>query len=105
MKQPKPFVNHIIEAGNKIGQLLKGFTKESFNKDERTQLAIIKLLEIIGEACANLEADFHKNHPEIPWPKIISMRNRLTHEYWDIDTDIVWKTAKKRVPELLNQLS
>ncbi|MBU1085152.1 MAG: DUF86 domain-containing protein [Candidatus Beckwithbacteria bacterium] len=104
MKQPNPYLSHIIESFDKIDILLHGFTKEKFVKDERTQLAIIKLLEIIGEACVHLKIDFYKSHPEIPWAKIISMRNRLTHEYWEIDLDIVWKTVKERVPELRKQL-
>ena len=104
MKAPEPLINHIIEATAKITHLLHGITKQSFQKDERTQLAIIKLLEIIGEACSHLQDDYKQNHPDIPWPQIISMRNRLTHAYWDIDLDIVWKTATKRVPELQKQL-
>lgn len=104
MKAIKPFIGHILESADKIEELLRGFDKEKFSQDERTQLAIIKLLEIIGEACSRLEMEFHQKHPEIPWPKIISMRNRLTHAYWEIDLDIVWKTAKERVPELKAQL-
>ena len=104
MKQPEPFVFHIIEAVDKIEELLDGFSKEDFEQDERTQLAIIKLLEMIGEACNKLEQDFHQSHPEIPWRQIISMRNRLTHEYWDIDIDIVWKTIQQRVPDLKQKL-
>ena len=97
-------LNIFWNRADKIEKLLSGFSKQKFSRDERTQLAIIKLLEIIGEACSHLEADFHQQHPEIPWPKIISMRNRLTHAYWEIDLDIVWKTAKERVPELKEQL-
>ena len=104
MKATKPFIEHVLASADKIEKLLHGFDKQKFSQDERTQLAIIKLLEIIGEACLRLEADFHHRHPEIPWPKIISMRNRLTHAYWEIDLDIVWKTAKERVPELKQQL-
>jgi len=104
MKAAEPFIDHIIESSGKIEKLLQGFNKQKFSQDERTQLAIIKLLEIIGEACSHLEVKFHKAHPEVPWPKIISMRNRLTHEYWEVDLDIVWKTAKERVPELKKQL-
>ena len=104
MKAPEPFLANIVEAVEKIHGLLIDFTKEKFKHDERTQLAVIKLLEIIGEACLHLEEDFRKTNPDIPWKKIIGMRNRLTHAYWDIDLDIVWKTATKRIPELHEQL-
>ena len=104
MKVPEPFLANIIEASEKIGQLLDGFTKDKFGKDERTQLAVIKLLEIIGEACTHLTEDFRKTKPDIHWRKIIDMRNRLTHVYWDIDLNIVWKTATERIPELHTNL-
>ena len=62
------------------------------------------LLEVIGEACTNLEDNFKQSHPNIPWKQIVAMRNKLTHQYWDIDLDIVWYAVTHEVPELKKQL-
>lgn len=103
-KSPKPFIQHIIDAAATTRKLLEGYNYDRFSHDERTQLAIVKLIEIIGEACTHLAKDFESSYPHIPWQAINGMRNRLIHEYWDIDYPTVWKTATKRVPELQKEL-
>lgn len=103
-KSPKPFVQHIIDAADTSTRLLHGFDYQRFIQDERTQLAIVKLIENIGEACKHLITDYEKTYSHIPWRAIKAMRNRLVHEYWEIDYPTVWKTATKRVPELKHLL-
>lgn len=66
--------------------------------------AIVRELEIIGEAANSIPSTFQKNHPEIPWKQMIAMRNRLIHAYFDVDRDIVWITAKDYLPPLIQQL-
>ncbi len=66
--------------------------------------AVVRNLEIIGEACSHLEEEFKDTHPNIPWAQIIGMRNKLAHEYWDIDIDIVWQAATIEAPQLQKQL-
>lgn len=94
---PKPFLLHIIGAINQINQHLAGLTKKKFIHDVKTQDAVVRQLEIIGEASRRLELNFKKTHPEIPWKKIIGMRNKISHEYWDIDLDIVWHVSTKQL--------
>ena len=65
---------------------------------------MIRQIEIIGEACNNLEDNFKNTHPNIPWSQIVAMRNKLAHEYWDIDIPIVWQTAKVESLQLKEQL-
>ena len=96
-KMPKPFLLHIIGAIDQISQYITGLTKKQFIKDIKTQDAIVRQLEIIGEASRRLELNFKKTHPEIPWKKIIGMRNKISHEYWDVDLDIVWHVITKQL--------
>ncbi len=103
-KSPKPFIEHIIDAATTTKKLLEGYDYNRFYQDDRTQLAIVKLIEIIGEACVHLAKDYESTYPQIPWKAINGMRNRLIHEYWDIDYPTVWKTATKRVPEPKQEL-
>lgn len=99
-KMPKPFLLHIIGAIDQIGQHIAGLTKKQFVKDVKTQDAVVRQLEIIGEASRRLELNFKKTHPEIPWKRIIGMRNKISHEYWDIDLDIVWHVSTKQLKPL-----
>ena len=68
------------------------------------QLALVRLIEIIGEAAARLSDDLKSEHNDIPWTAIVGMRNRLVHAYFDIDLDVVWDTVTVAVPDLLKQV-
>lgn len=104
MKSPSIWIIDIINATHTINRLLSGYSFEQFKQDERTNLAITKLIENIGEACTHLEAEFKTRYPEIPWRKIVAMRNRLAHQYWDIDFDIMWIVATKEAQALKDEL-
>ncbi len=100
MKDNFIYLKHILEAIGSIESYLKGFTYESFKKDKKTIDAVVRELEIIGEASNNLTDDFKKNYPKIPFRDIVDMRNVLTHEYFGVNTKIVWDTYKENLPEL-----
>ena len=72
--------------------------------DEIMHLAIIRLIEVIGEAARQVSAEFRASHPEIPWRAIIGMRNELIHAYRHVNLDNVWQVATESVPELIAQL-
>lgn len=74
--------------------------KAAFEKEELIQNWIIRHLQIIGEAAAKISDDFQELHPEIPWFKIIGMRNILVHDYFRIDTKAVWAVVENDIPEL-----
>lgn len=74
--------------------------KNEFEKNELIQNWIVRHLQIIGEASSCLSEDFRNSHPEIPWPKIIGMRNILVHDYFGIDKAIVWATVENELPSL-----
>ena len=104
MKEPKPFIIHIIESIDHISDYIQNVDFNQFESDRKTQSAVIRELEIIGEASTHLEEEFTQSHPQIPWRAIKDFRNRLIHEYWYLDLDIIWRVATKRCPKLKQQL-
>ena len=99
MRDPKERVRDILEAIDHIERYAaKG--KVQFEKDELIQNWFIRHLQIIGEAARLMPEDIQKRAPEIPWTKIIGMRNILVHDYFRIDTDIVWQVVEKELPQL-----
>lgn len=93
----------VIEAGERIRQHL-GHDRRRLDSDEVLQLAIVRLVEIIGEACRGLSTVVKERHPEVDWAGIAGMRNRLAHGYFDINLDAVWDAASVEVPQLLDQV-
>lgn len=77
---------------------------EAFVADRRTQLSIVKSIEIVGEAASRVDDEIRQAHPAIPWQDIVGMRNRLVHGYFDIDLRLVWDTVGTDLPELIGQL-
>ena len=103
-KDPKIFLQHILESIEAVEQHIKGLTKEDFFKSVKTQDAVIRRLEIIGEATKNLPNDYKEAHPDVSWHKAMAMRNILIHEYFGIELNIVWDTATKTLPEFKEQI-
>jgi uncharacterized protein with HEPN domain len=93
----------IIEAAEKISvRAAKG--REAFDADEDTQIVLVHLIQVIGEAAAGLSDGFISQYPEVPWRQIIATRNRVVHGYFEVDLDILWDVAVIDVPELANQV-
>ena len=81
-----------------------GLSFSEFARDQRTQLAILKCVEIVGEAASRVSAETREAHPAIPWREIVGMRNRLVHAYFEIDLRLVWDTVRNDLPPLIVQL-
>lgn len=94
------YLQHILGAIESIEEYLKGFDYQAFLKDKKTIDAVVRELEIIGEASNNLSDEFKNNQPKIPFRDIIDMRNLLTHEYFGVNAKIVWDTFKTDLPKL-----
>ena len=77
---------------------------EEFRANRMIQLAVLKAIEIVGEAAYRVSGTFTKEHADIPWRAVIGMRNRLVHDYAGIDLDRVWQTVHNDIPELIGQL-
>ena len=103
----KDYLNHILEAIERINRYTENMNEVEFLKDEKTQDAAIRNFEIIGEASRNIERyhpDFAYEHSDIPWGIAYEMRNALSHGYFLVDTEIVWKTIRNDLPGLAYQI-
>lgn len=98
------YITDMLESSKKIRKFIRGMTFVEFKKDERTLDAVIRNLEVIGEAAYNLPKEFKKKHSDIPWLDISDMRNKLIHEYFGVDNEILWETASKDLPVLMKKL-
>jgi len=99
-----PYLDHIKAAISLIESYIQNMTLASFKKDPKTRDAVIRQLEVIGEAASKLESNFKTSHREIPWREITDFRNVLAHEYWDVDIEIVWKTATQELQDLKSRI-
>jgi uncharacterized protein with HEPN domain len=91
----------MLLAARKIRDFTDDVTWEKFQDDELTQNGIMHLIQIIGEAARKVSPDYQQQHPEIPWDRIIGMRNRLVHEYFRIIPERVWDVVEKNIPALI----
>ncbi|MBI5220517.1 MAG: DUF86 domain-containing protein [Candidatus Liptonbacteria bacterium] len=105
MKDDKIYIQHILEAIARVERYLAGFDFQAFDCSEIAQAAVVRELEIVGEAARKLSADFLASLPEVAWQDIKDMRNKLIHEYFDVDTELVWKTAREDLPQLKKALA
>lgn len=103
-KDPLIFIEHIVESIELLGKYLAHVSKERFLKSAQLQDAVIRRVEIIGEAVKNISKLVKDNYPEIPWRQISAMRNILIHEYFAVNLDIAWDTVKIDMPKLKRQL-
>lgn len=97
------YLRHILEASERVARYTGALDKPAFVADEKTRDAVIRNLEIVGEAARRIleqYPEFAGRNPEIPSNKIYAMRNRLSHGYFEINLDIVWDTIKTSLPEL-----
>jgi uncharacterized protein with HEPN domain len=97
-------LNHILDATTRIGEALLGHSWEQFLESWEKQLVIERLLEIIGEAASHLSSELQANNDQIPWPRIVGMRNLVSHEYFRVDPQTIWRTAVDSVPTLRQQI-
>ena len=97
---PHFFIEDIIHSIERISSYTSGITREEFGRDTKTQDAVIRNLEIIGEAAKNIPESFKEKYPEVPWKRIAGMRDKLVHHYFGVSMDIIWATVKNDIPEI-----
>ena len=95
---------HMIDASESLAQFFTRRTRADLDTDRMLLFAAVRAIEVIGEAASKVTSETREAAPTIPWTAIISMRNRLIHGYFDIDADLVWKTATEEIPELQRAL-
>ena len=99
-KDANIFLKDILYSINRVGEMVKGMAFQDFIKNMTVQDAVIRRLSVIGEAANNIPNEIKGKHKSIEWKKIISMRNFLIHEYFQIDTKVIWDTIKDDLPKL-----
>ena len=104
-RTPKLLLEDIIESAKKILQYTKGISFEEFSKDNKTVDAVIRNFEIIGEASNLLPDEIKEKYSEIDWHRIRGFRNRIVHEYFGVDLQIIWKIIFDLIPGLITEIS
>lgn len=98
------FLNDSKEAILRINVYVENLSYEEFLKDIKTQDAVVRNLEIIGEAIKNISEELKKKYPKIPWKDLTGIRDKLIHHYFGVNLDIVWNIVKEELPGIILQL-
>lgn len=94
------YIEEVIDAMSKSMKFIEGMEQEEFICDDKTVFAVIRAIEVIGEAVKNIPEDLKKNYPEIPWKDMAGMRDKLIHGYFGVNVGRIWKTVKEEIPPL-----
>lgn len=97
-------LRHMFDAAKEANSFIQKEERASLDVDRKLVLALMKSIEIIGEAAAKITKECQEDLPQIPWPNIIGMRNRLIHAYFDVNLEILWKTVTEDLPGLIDEL-
>ena len=98
------YVRHMLDAIDRIARHVDGRAKADYWGSEMLQDAIVRQLEILGEAAGRISRETCAAHPEVPWPKITGLRHRLIHDYFDVDGNMVWRVATIDVPAVREKI-
>ena len=97
-------LQHMIDAALKIITFTQGRKREDLDHDEMLALAVVRLVEILGEAAKNISEPTKANSPDIPWRQMSGTRDRLIHAYFEVNLDIVWEIATHDLPPIVTKL-
>jgi uncharacterized protein with HEPN domain len=107
MKRPRlvqDYLRDILDAMDKAEEFILDFDLHIFKNDDKTAFAVIRSLEIIGEAAKKIPPDQRRRFPNIPWKSLAGMRDKLIHDYVGVSLDVVWRTVKEDIPSLRPKL-
>jgi len=103
-RRDKERLEHILAAIDRIARYMQGRTRKDLVEDDMLYYAVVKNIEIIGEAANMLTSDFVDQHPQTPWKMVRGMRNYIVHEYFQIDNDVVWNVVSGEIHSLREQI-
>jgi uncharacterized protein with HEPN domain len=92
------YIQDILDSIDDIRDFVAGMTFDQFTKDRKTINAVIRSIEVIGEAAKRIPESLRSKHPEIPWKKMAGMQDKMIHEYAGVDLEILWKVATEEIP-------
>ena len=98
------YVGHMLDMARKAVSKTQDISREAYDGDENLRLALIHLIQVVGDAARQVSREFADKHPEIPWTNIIGMRHKVVHDYLGVDDDIVWQVVTKDLPDLVATL-
>ena len=100
-KEDEIRLRHMVDAAREAASFAAGRTRGDLDADRQLVMALVKEIEIVGEAAARVSEATREHLPDIPWDELIGMRNRLVHAYFDVNLDIVWQTVQEDLPKLI----
>ena len=101
----RDYLDDILRAIGEILSFVEDMDFETFRSDLRTNLAVIRALEIIGEAARYIPANERRRHSQVPWQEMVAMRNKLIHQYFGVDLEVLWRTVQEDLPSLRDEIS
>lgn len=99
------YLRDILDAVEKVGKFTEGMHFEQFAAGDRTNFAIVRALEVIGEATKNITPAIREQYPYIPWSEMARMRDKLIHDYFGVDLQVVWRMVQEDLPPLQVQIA
>ncbi len=103
-KDDSVYIGHMLDTAQKAAAKVAGRSREEYDADDDLRIIIAHLVQTVGEAATRVSEHTRRLHPEVPWKQISGIRHRIVHDYMQVDYDILWEVATRRLPMLIAEL-